>query len=107
MKKIVLLCLAMYSVCYAGTYDRVKTKLNTYITNKGYTLTQLKAFTDTQITNWLNNHYPQVDKQIVKQALAEIIKDREMALVFWLGGPCILGGLAWIGTRLLNLIQKG
>ena len=65
----------------AGTFDRIKTKLNTYIDENNLTLVQLRAFTDQQIINWLNNNYPKTNKRAVKIALAEIILEKEIALV--------------------------
>lgn len=65
----------------------------------------LEDWVEAVIDRALEKH--KVECPVVKLGERVSLLENKMALVFWLGGPCILGGLAWIGTRLLNLIQKG
>lgn len=85
-------------VGYAGTFQRVKTKLDTYITNQGLTIAQLKSFTEPQVTAWLANKYPHANNRVVWVALQQIIEEREATRV----DNFMSGVMTTIRTQYLN-----
>ena len=76
MKQILIFLLLTVSA-YAGTYSRVKTKLENYIQTQGYTYAQIKTITKPQMETWLNANYPKANIRVVWAALQEIIYEAD------------------------------